>query len=853
MQEIAMSSALRMLKGLSFVALFFIPWPILGQPTTTLFLEEFDAVSPPDLPAGWTASNGTWRTIATTPSPGSGQNSLYATGSAGTVNAPLLDLRRMRSGRLRYLARRSPAYGQDVLQVSVSVDGGLTFPLVLLPPGDALPLATSTYEPVEVDLPDALRYQNDVVLRFEQREGVGGANLRIDDVRITGQVASFSASHRSLALRAGPGAQDCGEVRILNHEDEARTLLAPTVEGEGFSAEPPGAVMLAAGGHADYSVCFTPAADGVRTGRVLFSDADGEVEEVTLTGRTSDGNLFGFSTSASAALEETAEVHIPLSLVHTGATPLQGVQFSVSWTNDDMHFLGVEAGSALGAEGQWITDARALDGQPNARILLLESSSGGIPAGVYDPAVILRVGTGSISPVDERSTTLTLTNILGSLARPTGDDAGLIPGTETHVLTLQRRKAYFTASPGALDFGVVAAGRSGARQVTVTNPGATKTLAVASVTTTNARYTVAPPVAWIAPGAQQVFSVTFSPTAEAFGLQTGSLVFVHNGEGGGSSALQLTGTGTGGHGDADGDGMVDATDLVLAVDVVLGRHQPTPAQLESIDLFPFPDGDGDVDVRDLTVLAQGIVRDRWPDETPLPVPLSAPDAKTAPEALVTLTHAEGDGGAHFLLDHSVPLRAFQVALDAPGVTGDARVHAELVGAPGIAALAVTDQASGSIRLLIYRPDGGTIDPGSRRVLILPGDVTVTRRYATAVGEDRTRFPVATPTMIPTRSELQDEGPVSGSVRAPYPNPFRPGADVVRIPVTRNVPGEVGLAVYDLTGRRIARLSGHASPGSGEVLWDGCDASGRVVSGGVYLIRLEAGDGRGEAWVVIAVP
>ncbi len=50
-----------------------------------------------------------------------------------------------------------------------------------------------------------------------------------------------------------------------------------------------------------------------------------------------------------------------------------------------------------------------------------------------------------------------------------------------------------------------------------------------------------------------------------------------------------------------------------------------------------------------------------------------------------------------------------------------------------------------------------------------------------------------------------------------------------------------LAVYDITGRRVRTLvSGRITTGSHYAVWDGRDDSGRSVSSGVYIARLESG-------------
>ncbi|ARA94164.1 hypothetical protein AWN76_014050 [Rhodothermaceae bacterium RA] len=49
-----------------------------------------------------------------------------------------------------------------------------------------------------------------------------------------------------------------------------------------------------------------------------------------------------------------------------------------------------------------------------------------------------------------------------------------------------------------------------------------------------------------------------------------------------------------------------------------------------------------------------------------------------------------------------------------------------------------------------------------------------------------------------------------------------------------------MAVYDLLGREVIRLlEGPAPAGTHRVVWDGRDPTGRLVAGGLYVLRLEA--------------
>jgi len=72
----------------------------------------------------------------------------------------------------------------------------------------------------------------------------------------------------------------------------------------------------------------------------------------------------------------------------------------------------------------------------------------------------------------------------------------------------------------------------------------------------------------------------------------------------------------------------------------------------------------------------------------------------------------------------------------------------------------------------------------------------------------------------------------------YPNPFNPET---YINYTLNVPGDVKIQIYNITGQVVRRFTvGYQQAGSYCVLWDGCDRTGVPVASGVYLYRIEAG-------------
>jgi flagellar hook assembly protein FlgD len=73
----------------------------------------------------------------------------------------------------------------------------------------------------------------------------------------------------------------------------------------------------------------------------------------------------------------------------------------------------------------------------------------------------------------------------------------------------------------------------------------------------------------------------------------------------------------------------------------------------------------------------------------------------------------------------------------------------------------------------------------------------------------------------------------------YPNPFNPETDI-----TFYLPRQtsVTLAIYNMLGQQVAILaSGQLAAGLHTVHWDGRDASGRLVSSGIYLYRLNSSE------------
>lgn len=81
-------------------------------------------------------------------------------------------------------------------------------------------------------------------------------------------------------------------------------------------------------------------------------------------------------------------------------------------------------------------------------------------------------------------------------------------------------------------------------------------------------------------------------------------------------------------------------------------------------------------------------------------------------------------------------------------------------------------------------------------------------------------------------------PVHTALGVNYPNPFNPET---MIPFALAEDAYVEIRIFSLQGRRVRTLwSGEKPAGRHRIVWDGRDASGKAVSGGIYLVRMTAG-------------
>ena len=96
-----------------------------------------------------------------------------------------------------------------------------------------------------------------------------------------------------------------------------------------------------------------------------------------------------------------------------------------------------------------------------------------------------------------------------------------------------------------------------------------------------------------------------------------------------------------------------------------------------------------------------------------------------------------------------------------------------------------------------------------------------------------------------------EGTEPLQIGRPVPNPFQ-GATTIRYAIAGDQAASVKIAVYDVAGRMVRTLEDNLmSPGSHEVVWDGRDDSGLSAPGGMYFIRVTAGQEESTTRVILA--
>jgi len=142
-------------------------------------------------------------------------------------------------------------------------------------------------------------------------------------------------------------------------------------------------------------------------------------------------------------------------------------------------------------------------------------------------------------------------------------------------------------------------------------------------------------------------------------------------------------------------------------------------------------------------------------------------------------------------------------------------------------LANPDDGSATANMLRYEYERSHYDEDSHPNVL--ANETVGPWFAARLLEAAATLDRATGVATPARADLRLSN---------HPNPFNPRTTVA---FSLDAPAHVELAVYDLSGARVARLAHGTYPaGDHAVAWDGRDTRGNPLSSGIYMARAIAG-------------
>jgi hypothetical protein len=150
---------------------------------------------------------------------------------------------------------------------------------------------------------------------------------------------------------------------------------------------------------------------------------------------------------------------------------------------------------------------------------------------------------------------------------------------------------------------------------------------------------------------------------------------------------------------------------------------------------------------------------------------------------------------------------------------------------------------------VYRSTTAGFDPGTTSPIASVKGIAYTDNAVTpgtqyyyridAVDFSGNKSPYSDEASVVTGITAENGIPTEFALKQNYPNPFNPSTEI-GFAVPKAV--RVKLSVFTVTGELIATLvDREMSAGNYTVTWNGESLSGRTVSSGLYLYRIEAGD------------
>jgi hypothetical protein len=136
-----------------------------------------------------------------------------------------------------------------------------------------------------------------------------------------------------------------------------------------------------------------------------------------------------------------------------------------------------------------------------------------------------------------------------------------------------------------------------------------------------------------------------------------------------------------------------------------------------------------------------------------------------------------------------------------------------------------------LTVLAYLPNGGRVQAGNAPLFTLAQSkdkLTISDLSASDANGYLINAVYSLESPIPSEYELAQN----------YPNPFN-GNTAISFGLPQA--SDVNLNIFNITGQKVATLAdGHFEAGRYNIIWNGIDNNGKVVSSGVYFYRLQAG-------------
>ncbi|MDZ7261763.1 MAG: dockerin type I domain-containing protein, partial [candidate division KSB1 bacterium] len=304
-------------------------------------------------------------------------------------------------------------------------------------------------------------------------------------------------------------------------------------------------------------------------------------------------------------------------------------------------------------------------------------------------------------------------------------------------------------------------------------------------------------------------------------------------------------------GDVNGDGVRNILDIIMIVNIILGKMTPTPEQSWAADC----NGDGTINILDIILLINWILHPPLAQEKansdlipPAPIEsrpasnkaqLSLSDVSLSPGGQAELPVTLSSDGAVAGVQVKITYPAAALKVSAPVLTKRAQEME----------MAVTEE-KGRLTLLLYSSQGKAIASGNGAIFNLPIEAVGTSEGVVSL--DVEEVILADPqggtmevTVSPGSVTVAKPLPAHYELGQNYPNPFNPETTIeYRLPHD----SQVTLKIFNLLGKEIRVLvAKNQEAGVHKVQWDGRDSQGQKVTSGVYLYQIAIQSPSGQAF------